>query len=325
MAVRKNHIWSTVYVLIPTAVCFVLLYIVYFPRNSTTEMIASDESQVDSLSSDETCYLPNGDTYKRNHLRKLVVTNVDTQSAYKSANEAANLPLIPKNFSTLEEFISNTRKAFLSRRLAYPTHTIPTIFRNPPYKDMVRPSCDGLWMEFGVFRGRTLTMAANWKKQFCGLESEPVYGFDTFEGLPEDWKPGYKRGHFRIQNWTALKVPSNTILVKGLFIDTLPTQLALIDQKYNCYTPVSYVHIDCDLYAGSKDVLFLLGNRFVPGTILVFDELFNYPAYRLHEVKALFESVVGLGLKLAPLGTRGDILLDPVRNGRLQSFGFIAY
>jgi len=74
-------------------------------------------------------------------------------------------------------------------------------------------------------------------------------------------------------------VPDNTVLVKGLFIDTLPGQLRTIDRQYKCHTPVSFVHIDCDIYDGARDVLFLLSNRFVKGSIIVFDELFNYPDF----------------------------------------------
>ena len=48
--------------------------------------------------------------------------------------------------------------------------------------------------------------------------------------------------------------------------------------------PLSYLHIDCDLYAGSRDALTLLSHKIVPGTVLLFDELVNYNTYREHEV-----------------------------------------
>ena len=49
--------------------------------------------------------------------------------------------------------------------------------------------------------------------------------------------------------------------------------------------PLSYLHIDCDLYAGSRDALTLLSHKIVPGTVLLFDELVNYNTYREHEVR----------------------------------------
>ena len=39
---------------------------------------------------------------------------------------------------------------------------------------------EGLWMEFGVYRGRTITATAE-------NTLNVVYGFDSFEGLPEHW------------------------------------------------------------------------------------------------------------------------------------------
>ena len=38
---------------------------------------------------------------------------------------------------------------------------------------------DGYWFEFGVHSGSTI----NTLSSFC----EKIYGFDSFEGLPEDW------------------------------------------------------------------------------------------------------------------------------------------
>ncbi|CAF1380277.1 unnamed protein product [Adineta steineri] len=78
------------------------------------------------------CYLPDGTKYERNYLRQLVTERESTVSLYRN----------------------NTRAAIMSRRLIGGTRILETIFRNPPFQDMIRPSCDGLWMEFGVFRGK---------------------------------------------------------------------------------------------------------------------------------------------------------------------------
>ena len=42
-------------------------------------------------------------------------------------------------------------------------------------------------MEFGVHTGGTITWTANWRTKYCTIDSPPVYGFDTFTGLPEGW------------------------------------------------------------------------------------------------------------------------------------------
>lgn len=55
--------------------------------------------------------------------------------------------------------------------------------------------------------------------------------------------------------------------------------------------PIGLLHIDCDIYSSTKTVFNLLKDRLVPGSVIVFDELINYPAYRKHELKAFFEVI----------------------------------
>jgi hypothetical protein len=46
----------------------------------------------------------------------------------------------------------------------------------------------GLYCEFGVYRGETINFIAS-------LVKGEVRGFDSFEGLPEDWKQGHEEGN----------------------------------------------------------------------------------------------------------------------------------
>jgi hypothetical protein len=303
-------------------ICLPISYTVY-TRTNTLLKLTSDYSMIYKSSLDVMCHPPNGSSFRRNALKKLIITTTNNRSAYVNESDAETVTFISQNYSILGEFINNTRAALKSRRLVPGINSIPIIFHNPPFKDMVRPYCDGLWMEFGVFHGTTLTQIANWKKKFCNDTNQPVYGFDTFSGLPTNWRPGFGAGTFNIPSGTVLSVPSNTVLVKGLFIDTLPTQLRLIDQKFKCNTPVSFIHIDCDIYDGARDVLFLLGSRLVSGSILVFDELFNYPGYEKHEIKALFELLAGFNLQLIPVGSSTEIQLNPTQDVLTQSFAFV--
>ena len=48
----------------------------------------------------------------------------------------------------------------------------------------------------------------------------------------------------------------------------------------------SFLHIDSDLYSSARTVLFLLHEQIVSGTIIEFDEYFNYPNWKQHEYKA---------------------------------------
>jgi len=322
--VRKN---SPLCIGLYCIIMIVLLYIVLIylnPRtHSTISSFLLSRSSILTLPSEELCYASEYDTFPRDHLRPLVIQTLTNTSCYANEIDISKQTIISSNFTNLADFIVHVRKAFVSLPLRVRTRPIPTIFHRPPYKDMVKPSCDGLWMEFGVFRGASLTLTANWKATYCNHTTQPVYGFDTFQGLPTNWRPGFGRGKFDIGNKTKLKVPNNTVLVKGLFIDTLPGQLRTIDRQYKCHTPVSFVHIDCDIYDGARDVLFLLSNRFVKGSIIVFDELFNYPDFEKHEIKALYEFLIGSNLQLIPLGANGPIHLMPKRDNGAQAFAFV--
>jgi predicted O-methyltransferase YrrM len=123
---------------------------------------------------------------------------------------------------------------------------------------------------------------------------EPVFGFDSFNGLPEDWNADHRRGKF------AQAVPSvqpNVELIVGLFAKTLPQFL-----KERSDQQVSLLHIDCDLYSSTKVIFEELSSRIVPGTVIIFDEYFNYPGWQQHEFKAFQEFVFSRSLKYSYIG-----------------------
>lgn len=132
-----------------------------------------------------------------------------------------------------------------------------------------------LYLEFGVFEGESINYIS--KKIYPKM----IYGFDSFEGLPENWRPGFDKGTFRLENLP--KTEKNTSLVKGWFNETLPKFLE--ENNNNC----AFIHIDCDLYSSTVTVLNLLKGKIVKGTIIVFDEFYNYPNWEHGEFKALSE------------------------------------
>jgi predicted O-methyltransferase YrrM len=135
---------------------------------------------------------------------------------------------------------------------------------------------DGLFCEFGVFRGESLNYLARL------APAHILHGFDSFEGLPEDWRTGYHRGLFR----TAIpKVQSNVRLHVGWFADTLPAFLEETDAD------AAFLHVDADLYSSTHEVLESLQQRIVPGTVIVFDDFFNFPGWREGEYRAFREYV----------------------------------
>jgi hypothetical protein len=56
------------------------------------------------------------------------------------------------------------------------------------------------------------------------------------------------------------------------------------------------------LYSSTKTIFDELADRFVPGTVIVFDEYFNYPNWQQHEYKAFQEFVAKHGITYQYLG-----------------------
>ncbi len=136
----------------------------------------------------------------------------------------------------------------------------------------------GLICEFGVFKAESINYIAR------QLPSRTVFGFDSFEGLPEYWRSSFNPGAFSTGGRLP-RVRPNVRLVKGWFDTTLPVFAA----EYT--KPAAFLHVDCDLYSSTKCILGNLGNRLAPGSIIVFDEYFNYPGWKQHEFRAFSEFV----------------------------------
>jgi hypothetical protein len=152
-----------------------------------------------------------------------------------------------------------------------------------------RAPADGLVLEFGVEKGASL-------RHLAGLTQRPVHGFDSFEGLPGDWS-GTKeaKGAFSLRGKLP-RVPANARLHVGWFDQTLPEFLRQDAQA------CALIHVDCDIYASTVSIFAALNGRIGPGTVIVFDEYFNYPGWRQHEYKAFQEFIASTGLKYRYIG-----------------------
>ncbi|MGH8618737.1 MAG: class I SAM-dependent methyltransferase [Burkholderiales bacterium] len=148
---------------------------------------------------------------------------------------------------------------------------------------------DGLMLEFGVYRGNSL-------RRIAGATEREVHGFDSFEGLPEDWTWFQKRGRFSLEGRAPTFTEPNVRIHQGWFDAVLPGFLADHPQ------PVRLLHIDCDLYSSTQTVLQLLSGRLVPGTVIVFDEYLNYPGWEQHEFRAFQEFVAAGSLRYEYIG-----------------------
>jgi hypothetical protein len=147
----------------------------------------------------------------------------------------------------------------------------------------------GLVLEFGVATGRTLNHFARI------FDRQVVHGFDSFEGLPENWTSRMPKGFFKRNNLP--KVRDNCKLHVGWFDETLPPFKKEIKDQ-----PIQLLHVDCDLYSSTVTILTALRKNIVPGTVIVFDEYFNYPGWQLDEFRAWQEFVAKNAIKYEYIG-----------------------
>lgn len=166
---------------------------------------------------------------------------------------------------------------------------------------------DGAFLEMGTRIGKTLSFIGmlNPKKQ--------VYGFDSFNGFSEDWNSGFQYMPSGIVAKDALALddnygfkegkfippmPKNVVIFKGYFCEVLPQ----FKQQILKGDPIAFLHIDCDTYSSTRDVFSALKENIVSGTVILFDELYNYPNFREHEWKALQELQVEKNIDIDFIG-----------------------
>lgn len=149
---------------------------------------------------------------------------------------------------------------------------------------------NGGYFEMGVCIGKTINFIAALNP------TQTIYGFDSFEGLPEDWDRDDQvipMGTFALKNPDEMPfVLHNVKLYKGWFKESLPA----FKKNFFNGSQLAFLHIDCDLYSSTVDVFEALDENIVPGTIIVFDELYNYPGAERHEFKAFTEFLRRSGL-----------------------------
>jgi hypothetical protein len=144
-----------------------------------------------------------------------------------------------------------------------------------------------LYLEFGVAKGTSIRYWSGLLKNSCSM----LHGFDSFEGLPEEFNMTHGRSAFSTQGVVPTIGDERVKFFKGWFEETLD-HYCVPDHD------VMVVNLDADLYSSTKTVLQFLKNHVRVGTYLYFDE-FND---RHHELRAFDEFLKDTGLKFRVVG-----------------------
>jgi hypothetical protein len=140
----------------------------------------------------------------------------------------------------------------------------------------------GDYVECGVGSGRTMLIMTIIMHLF--KDQGNLWGFDTFEGIPEPVEKDRSTDKAKIRKakrgdcfWPYEQVLKNikggfkidsffderVKLIKGLFGETLG--------EY-CGEGIKFLHVDCDIYESYKNVLDQLYPLVIPGGVILFDE-----------------------------------------------------
>lgn len=156
---------------------------------------------------------------------------------------------------------------------------------------LARAPAEGAVVECGVHHGRTVNLLAGW------VPERRVHGFDSFLGLPEAWSQREPAGSYS----TGGRIPqtrANVELAAGWFAETLPAFAGALSE------PIALLHVDCDLYSSTVEVLSALGPLLADGAVVVFDEYTGYAGWREHEYRAWREHRERTGITATLVGAQ---------------------
>lgn len=146
-----------------------------------------------------------------------------------------------------------------------------------------------LYLEFGVYKGASMRYWSGVLKH----KDAKLHGFDSFEGLPEDFDDtNFRKGHFDVRGRIPVIDDPRVKFFKGWFEDVLP-HYSLPQHE------VLVITLDADLFSSTIYVLRHLRSFIEPGTFIYFDDMCRPE----HEPKAFHEFMKESGLKFKLIAT----------------------
>jgi hypothetical protein len=204
------------------------------------------------------------------------------ESPLDKYNEAVVQALVVQ---AIEEFTTEANTFGVMRDIALNGFAMVTAegLRNLRELALECQALPGAFVECGVARGGCLALLA-----LLAGPDRTVWGFDSFEGLPEltpeDKGHGVEWVGFQAAGPDGEKAVSHTFetlglpmddvrLVAGWFQDTLPQFVDEVGE-------IALLRLDADFYKSTKFVLDTLYDSVVPGGAIIIDDYFSFPGCR---------------------------------------------
>src|SRR5208337_4929169 len=150
--------------------------------------------------------------------------------------------LTQKQINNMKGVLRYLEAGFLIRQLGYRVGRIkPFVEWSENLFDLVGREIGDkkvLYLEFGVWKGESILY---WSKLLKNPESK-LQGFDSFEGLPEDWNDKYPKGSFSTGGAIPVIDDPRVQFFKGWFDHSLPAYRIPEHE-------VLVLNLDADLYS----------------------------------------------------------------------------
>ncbi len=196
-----------------------------------------------------------------------------------------------RNFNELHKFIGKHKRGLLINDFYTATRNYDK--RYQLYQTVIDhyklANKEIIYLEFGVAAASSFKW---WLKANTNAQSS-LYGFDTFEGLPESWGTFFKKGSMYAD--VPKLEDKRAVFVKGIFQDTL---VPFLRQHTDELSKQKVIHLDADLFSSTIFVLSQLYPYLNKGDIIFFDE-FNVANHEFFAYKVFTEAFY---VKLRPIG-----------------------
>lgn len=136
---------------------------------------------------------------------------------------------------------------------------------------------EGVIVECGVGVGFTLSILSN-------ISEKKIYAFDSFEGFPEDLSVKEDKNLFKVLKYSkwnyklmTIDLVKKNLLKNGILENDLDEKIifnkGFFPKSFKGFDkPISFLHLDVDLYQSYKDCLEFFYPKLLKGGIVTFDE-----------------------------------------------------